>query len=90
MLNWMSSDGNGVGEAHRSIVEFDLGRPIERFQQLANDAERLRPYLKAELEKRRQSHDELHPTALAEWNMNARIATACQRDNLGFEDASGE
>ncbi len=38
---------------------------IGRFTQLESDAERLRPYVKAELDKYRQALDELYATLLA-------------------------
>jgi polysaccharide pyruvyl transferase WcaK-like protein len=37
---------------------------VDRFEQLENDVERLRPYLKAELEKYRQALDALYATVL--------------------------
>ena len=39
---------------------------IGRFKQLENDVERLRPYIKAELDKYRQALDTLFATLLAE------------------------
>jgi polysaccharide pyruvyl transferase WcaK-like protein len=56
---------------------------IDRFKQLENDVERLRPYLKAELEKYRQALDALYEAALAELdiaesNMTARVSPARQ------------
>jgi polysaccharide pyruvyl transferase WcaK-like protein len=47
---------------------------IDRFKQLENDTERLRPHLKAELEKYRQALDALYSTLLAESNATGRIA----------------
>lgn len=41
---------------------------IGRFEQLENDAERLRPYLNAQLEKQRQALDQLYATFLADAN----------------------
>jgi polysaccharide pyruvyl transferase WcaK-like protein len=41
---------------------------IETFEQLENDAERLRPYLNAQLEKQRQGLDQLYATFLADSN----------------------
>jgi polysaccharide pyruvyl transferase WcaK-like protein len=49
---------------------------IDRFKQLENDVERLRPQLKAKLEKYRQALDALYATLLAESNVMARTATA--------------
>jgi polysaccharide pyruvyl transferase WcaK-like protein len=54
---------------------------IDRFKQLENDVEQLRPHLKAELEKYRQALDALYATLLAdskvaESNAMTRIATA--------------
>ena len=54
---------------------------IDKFKQLENDADRLRPHLKAELEKYRQALDALYATVLAELNVansnvRARVATA--------------
>ena len=47
---------------------------IDRFKQLENDVERLRPHLKAKLEKYRQALDALYATLLAELNVAARGA----------------
>ena len=41
---------------------------IETFEQLENDAERLMPYLNAQLEKQRQGLDQLYATFLADSN----------------------
>jgi polysaccharide pyruvyl transferase WcaK-like protein len=41
---------------------------IERFEQLENEAERLGPYLSAQLEKQRQGLDQLYATFLADLN----------------------
>ena len=54
---------------------------IDRFKQLENDVERLRPHLKAELEKYRQALDALYATLLAGSdiagsNVTAQIAAA--------------
>src|SRR5713101_7479762 len=49
---------------------------IDRFKQLENDAERLRPYIKAELDKYRQALDALYASLLAESNAAARTAGA--------------
>ena len=54
---------------------------IDKFKQLENDVEQLRPHLKAELEKYRQALDALYATLLAdskvaESNAMTRIATA--------------
>jgi len=49
---------------------------IDRFKQLENDAERLRPHLKAELGKYRHALDALYETLLAESNATAPIAMA--------------
>jgi polysaccharide pyruvyl transferase WcaK-like protein len=49
---------------------------IDRFKQLENDAERLRPHLKAELGKYRNALDALYETLLAESNATASIAMA--------------
>jgi polysaccharide pyruvyl transferase WcaK-like protein len=49
---------------------------IDRFKQLENDVDRLRPHLKAELEKYREALDALYATLLAEPNATARIAMA--------------
>jgi polysaccharide pyruvyl transferase WcaK-like protein len=53
---------------------------INRFKQLENELEQLRPRLKAELEKYRQALDALYATLLAESNPTARIATASVND----------
>ena len=47
---------------------------IDKFKQLENDVERLRPHLKAKLEKYRQALDALYATLLAELNVAARGA----------------
>jgi len=54
---------------------------IDRFKQLENDVERLRPHLKAGLEKYRQALDALYATLLAGSdiagsNVTAQIAAA--------------
>jgi polysaccharide pyruvyl transferase WcaK-like protein len=49
---------------------------IGRFKQLENDAERLRPYIKAELDKYRQALDALYATLPAESNVAVRTARA--------------
>jgi polysaccharide pyruvyl transferase WcaK-like protein len=50
---------------------------IERFKQLENDVERLRPHLKAQLEKYRQTLDALYATVL-ESNAIARIPSRAE------------
>jgi polysaccharide pyruvyl transferase WcaK-like protein len=50
---------------------------IERFKQLENDVERLRPHLKAQLEKYRQTLDALYATLL-ESNAIARIPSRAE------------
>ena len=47
---------------------------IDRFNQLENNMERLRPHLKAKLEKYRQALDELYASLLADTNLAARGA----------------
>ena len=49
---------------------------IGRFEQLEKDAERLKPYIKAELDKYRRALDALYATVLAESNGAARTAGA--------------
>jgi polysaccharide pyruvyl transferase WcaK-like protein len=49
---------------------------IDRFKQLENDAERVKPHLKAELERYRQALDALYMTFLSESNAPPRIAKA--------------
>jgi polysaccharide pyruvyl transferase WcaK-like protein len=49
---------------------------IGRFKQLENDVERLRPYIKAELDKYRQAVDALYATLLTESNAAAQTARA--------------
>jgi polysaccharide pyruvyl transferase WcaK-like protein len=49
---------------------------IDRFKQLENDVDQLRPRLKAELEKYRQALDALYASLPAESNPTARIAMA--------------
>jgi polysaccharide pyruvyl transferase WcaK-like protein len=49
---------------------------IDKFKQLENDLERLRPHLGAELERYRQALDALYATVLAESNAPARVAAA--------------
>jgi polysaccharide pyruvyl transferase WcaK-like protein len=49
---------------------------IDRFKQLENDAERLKPHIKAESEKYRQALDVLYATILAESDAAARTAGA--------------
>ena len=46
---------------------------IDRFKQLENDVERLRPHLKAKLEKYRQALDALYATLLVEPDAAARV-----------------
>jgi hypothetical protein len=41
---------------------------ISRFKQLENDAERLRPYIKAEVDKYCRALEALYATLLPEWN----------------------
>jgi polysaccharide pyruvyl transferase WcaK-like protein len=52
---------------------------IDRFEQLENDAERLKPQLKAKLEQYRQALDALFATLLVEPGATARIAMAPAR-----------
>jgi polysaccharide pyruvyl transferase WcaK-like protein len=52
---------------------------IDRFKHLENDAERLGPHLKAQLEKYRQALDALYATLLAESNATPRSAGAIGR-----------
>lgn len=49
---------------------------IDRFKQLENDVERLKPHVKAELEKYREALDALYVTFLSESNAPARTAKA--------------
>jgi hypothetical protein len=49
---------------------------IGRFKQLESDVERLRPYIKAELDRYRQALDALYAALLAESNAAARTAAA--------------
>jgi len=49
---------------------------IGRFKQLENDVERLRPYIKAELDKYRQAVDALYATLLTESKTAAQTAGA--------------
>ena len=49
---------------------------IDKFKQLENDGEQLRPYIEAELDKYRQALDALYATLLAESNATARTAAA--------------
>ena len=49
---------------------------IDRFQQLENDMERLRPQLRARLQKYRHALDALYATLVAEPDATAQIATA--------------
>jgi polysaccharide pyruvyl transferase WcaK-like protein len=49
---------------------------IDRFQQLENDMERLKPHLRARLQKYRQALDALYATLDAEPDATARIAMA--------------
>ena len=52
---------------------------IDRFEQLENDAERLKPQLKAKLEQYRQALDALYATLLVEPDATARVAMAPAR-----------
>jgi polysaccharide pyruvyl transferase WcaK-like protein len=47
---------------------------IDRFRQLEDDRDRLKPHLKARLEKYRQALDALYASLLAEWKVTARGA----------------
>ena len=49
---------------------------IDKFKQLENDVERLKPHLKAKLEKYRQALDALYATLLVEPDATARVAIA--------------
>src|SRR5262245_13147541 len=52
---------------------------IDRFKQLENDGERLRPYIKAELDKYRQALDAQYATVLAESNFCSRGSSLFER-----------
>ena len=52
---------------------------IDMFEQLEDDAERLRPQLKAKLEQYRQALDALYATLLVEKDTTARVAMAPAR-----------
>ena len=73
----------GLAQYLLPLRNLSLDILIDRFKQLENDVERLRPYLKAELEKYRQALDALYEAALAELdiaesNMTARVSPARQ------------
>ena len=66
----------GLAQYLVPLEKLSPGVLIGRFKQLENDVERLRPYIKAELDKYRQAVDALYATLLTESNAAAQTAGA--------------
>lgn len=64
----------GLAQYLVPLKNLDSGVLIGRFEQLENDVERLKPYLKGELDKYRQALDALYAGLVAELNAAARTA----------------
>src|SRR5437899_8088760 len=63
-LNSLATDF-GLAKYLLPLANLSPDALIGTFKQLANDAERLRPYIKAELDKYRQALDPLYATLLS-------------------------
>jgi polysaccharide pyruvyl transferase WcaK-like protein len=72
----------GLGKYLLPLETLSPDALIGRFKQLENDMERLRPHIKAELDKYRQALDSLFETLLPESDAAARILSVNHRHTL--------